>query len=79
MEAIRHTIKEWESITGVEILDPDGFNRKDANLSNSLFTLEEFYSRSANSTINLKVRVLTFNEISKNNTIIRREAFNEKL
>lgn len=79
MEAIRHTIKEWESITGVEILDPDGFNRKDANLSNSLFTLEEFYSKSANSTIKLKIRVFTFDEINKNNTIIRKEAFNGKL
>ena len=79
MEVIRHTIKEWENITGVEILDPDGFNRKDVNLSNSLFTLEEFYSKSANSTVKLKTQVLTFNEISKNNTIIRKEVFNEKL
>lgn len=30
----RHTIPEWEIITGVHIIDPDGFDRKTQNFMN---------------------------------------------
>lgn len=38
----RHTIPEWEIITGISIIDPDGFDRKDPKLYERLFTREEF-------------------------------------
>lgn len=39
---LKKTITEWESIVGIIVLDPDGFDRKNPNLYNELFTLTEF-------------------------------------
>lgn len=45
------TIKEWSEITGVIILDPDGFDRSDPRLSERLFTFQEFEKGMMESTI----------------------------
>lgn len=47
----KHTIKEWEIITGIEVLDPDGFDRTDQKLYERLFTREEFDKGLLRSTI----------------------------
>ena len=38
----KKTIPEWEEEYGVDILDPDGFDRSDPNLYEKKFTKEEF-------------------------------------
>jgi len=45
------TIEGWEIITGIKILDPDGFNRQDPELYNRKFSLEQFKEGSNSSTI----------------------------
>ena len=52
----RHTIKEWSEITGIIILDPDGFNRKDPNLHSNTYTHGEFIKGAMWSTIKRKIR-----------------------
>ena len=54
--AEKHTIFEWEEITGIKILDPDGFNRKDPKLYSRLFTKEEFEKGVIFSTIEWKAK-----------------------
>ena len=49
----KHTIREWEKIKGVKILDPDGFNRKDPNLMERLFTEQEFNEGMMLSTVSM--------------------------
>ena len=36
------TIADWSKVFGVEIIDPDGFDRIDPQLYSRLFTSEEF-------------------------------------
>jgi hypothetical protein len=38
----KKTLKEWADLENIEILDPDGFDRTDAQLFERLFTKEEF-------------------------------------
>lgn len=38
----RHTIQEWAALYGFEVLDPDGFDRKDPHLMSRLFTKKEW-------------------------------------
>lgn len=45
------TIEGWEIITGIKILDPDGFNRQDPELYDRKFSLEQFKEGSNSSTI----------------------------
>lgn len=49
--SIRATIKDWEVITGIRVLDPDGFNRKDPQLMERLFTYQEFTHGMIQSTV----------------------------
>lgn len=49
----RNTIHEWEWITGITVLDPDGFDRKDPNLYERLFTHQEFKEGLIRSTIQM--------------------------
>ena len=42
----KHTIKEWEEIKRIRIVDPDGFDRIDKDLYNKQFTEKEFDNRS---------------------------------
>lgn len=44
------TIREWENVTGIRVLDPDGFDRKDEHLYDRKFTKDDFTSRAALST-----------------------------
>lgn len=48
---IKHTIREWSEITGVTVLDPDGFDRSDPLLWERVFTLKEFEQGLMQSTI----------------------------
>ena len=50
----KKTIEEWEEELKIEILDPDGFDRKDPNLYNKKFTEEEFREKMVYSTIKVK-------------------------
>lgn len=50
----RKTIKGWEAETGIQILDPDGFDRKDPYLYERLFTYEEFVDGAMYSTIRVE-------------------------
>lgn len=36
------TIQEWASLDGIEIIDPDGFDRRDPLLWEKKISLEEF-------------------------------------
>lgn len=47
----KHTIKEWSNLTGIVVLDPDGFDRTDPKLNEKLFTKEEFINGIHKSTI----------------------------
>ena len=38
----KKTLNEWADLENIEILDPDGFDRTDAQLFERLFTKEEF-------------------------------------
>lgn len=38
----KKTIKDWEKVYGVRVIDPDGFNRKDPKLYEKEFTQKEF-------------------------------------
>jgi hypothetical protein len=49
----KYTIREWEKIKGVKILDPDGFDRKDPNLMERLFTEQEFNEGMMLSTVSM--------------------------
>lgn len=42
MSEIKKTLKEWEEIKGLEIIDYDGFDRSDTKLFERLFTEKEF-------------------------------------
>lgn len=48
-----HTIPEWEKITGIYILDADGFDRTDENLYSKLFSEQEFNNGIIGSTIQI--------------------------
>ena len=37
-----HTIQEWAALDGIEIIDPDGFDRSDPLLWERKISLEEF-------------------------------------
>jgi len=50
-EANSKTLKEWADIDGIEILDPDGFDRSDALLYEKQFTFEEYQKGLIGSTI----------------------------
>ena len=39
---MKKTIEEWAVEYGIEVLDPDGFDRSDSNLMNKKFTRDEF-------------------------------------
>lgn len=47
----KKTIREWEIIKGIEILDADGFDRTDEKLYERLFTEKEFDKASIYCTI----------------------------
>lgn len=47
----RYTIRQWEKLKGIKILDPDGFNRKNPDLMECLFTEQEFDDGAMGSTI----------------------------
>ena len=38
----KKTIEEWAVEYGIEVLDPDGFDRSDPDLMNKKFTRDEF-------------------------------------
>ena len=61
-----HTIREWEKIKDVKILDPDGFNRNDPNLMSRTFTEKEFDDGMMLSTIEMKAPPTPNGVISKN-------------
>jgi hypothetical protein len=52
MEETR-TIEGWDGEFGYVILDPDGFDRKDPQLYERLFTAEEYKEGSMRSTIEI--------------------------
>jgi hypothetical protein len=41
-DEIKKTINEWEKETGITVIDPDGFDRKNPVLYKLTFTKEEF-------------------------------------
>lgn len=47
----RKTIAEWGEQFGVQVMDPDGFNRRDPHLHRRKFTLLEFNHGYLRSTI----------------------------
>lgn len=51
MSKYRATIKQWGDITGIIVLDPDGFDRKDRHLMERLFTYDEFMHGCMTSTV----------------------------
>ena len=51
-----YTIKQWEIIKGVKILDPDGFDRTDPKLYERFFTEKEFDKALINCTIEGKIK-----------------------
>ena len=52
---IKKTIDEWHEVTGIEVLDADGFDRKSPMLFNERFTLTEFMNGVVGSTVQCKV------------------------
>jgi hypothetical protein len=50
----RLTIAQWGERTGIVVLDPDGFDRTDMELTSRLFTEDEFRRGVWNSTVFLK-------------------------
>lgn len=42
MEAGLHTIEEWGRLTGIVVIEPDGFDRSDPKLMTRKFTHAEF-------------------------------------
>jgi len=54
MEELK-TINQWEKELGVEIINPDGFDRSDAKLYERLFTKEEFQKALMYCTININL------------------------
>ena len=51
-----YTIKQWEIIKGVRILDPDGFNRTDPKLYERFFSEKEFDEALLYCTIEIKIK-----------------------
>lgn len=47
----KHTIKDWGTITGIIVMDPDGFDRTDPELNTRLFTRAEYIKGTARSTL----------------------------
>lgn len=50
LNALR-TIPQWGEITGIEVMDPDGFDRTDGHLFERVFTLAEFLKGAMTSTV----------------------------
>lgn len=50
----RYTINEWGKIKGIKVLDPDGFDRRNPDLMETLFTEREFEEGALGSTIEYK-------------------------
>jgi len=44
------TIKKWGVVTGIKVLDPDGFDRTDSNVMSRTYTLKEFILGAAHCT-----------------------------
>lgn len=52
----KRTIRQWEKLLDVRVLDPDGFNRRDPHLYQRRFSRQQFLDGLTRSTICMKRR-----------------------